>query len=96
MARDFINQMKKSKELTPLLELKYRGVSDAARELGGIARIRDTFIGFQDICMWMRSDAWRVCEGGVRQQRILVCLELPAVPKCFHSIVPIYIPLDGP
>jgi type I restriction enzyme R subunit len=34
-------------KLTPLLELKYRAVSDAARELGGIPRIRDTFIGFQ-------------------------------------------------
>jgi type I restriction enzyme R subunit len=34
-------------KLTPLLELKYRAVSDAARELGGIAAIRDAFIGFQ-------------------------------------------------
>lgn len=34
-------------KLTPLLELKYRAVSDAARELGGIPLIRDTFIGFQ-------------------------------------------------
>lgn len=34
-------------KLTPLLELKYRAVSDAAIDLGGIARIRDTFIGFQ-------------------------------------------------
>jgi len=34
-------------KLTPLLELKYRAVSDAARELGGITRIRDAFIGFQ-------------------------------------------------
>ena len=34
-------------KLTPLLELKYRAVSDATRELGGIAAIRDAFIGFQ-------------------------------------------------
>jgi hypothetical protein len=34
-------------KLTPLLELKYRAVSDAARDLGGIARIRETFVGFQ-------------------------------------------------
>ena len=34
-------------KLTPLLELKYRAVRDAARELGGIAAIRDAFIGFQ-------------------------------------------------
>lgn len=34
-------------KLTPLLELRYRAVSDAARELGGIPKIRETFIGFQ-------------------------------------------------
>ncbi len=34
-------------QLTHLLELKYNAVSDAAVELGGIATIRDTFIGFQ-------------------------------------------------
>lgn len=34
-------------KLTPLLELKYHGINDAARELGGIAQIRDTFLGFQ-------------------------------------------------
>ncbi len=34
-------------KLAPLLELKYRDVNDAARELGGIQRIRQTFIGFQ-------------------------------------------------
>jgi len=34
-------------KLTPLLELKYRDVNDAARELGGIQTIRQTFIGFQ-------------------------------------------------
>jgi type I restriction enzyme R subunit len=34
-------------KLPDLLELKYRAVSDAAAELGGVARIRDAFIGFQ-------------------------------------------------
>jgi type I restriction enzyme R subunit len=34
-------------KLTPLLELKYRAVADAARELGGIPKIRNAFIGFQ-------------------------------------------------
>jgi type I restriction enzyme, R subunit len=34
-------------KLPHLLELKYRAVSDAARELGGVAKIRDAFVGFQ-------------------------------------------------
>lgn len=34
-------------KLPELLAIKYRSVNDAAHELGGIARIRDTFIGFQ-------------------------------------------------
>lgn len=34
-------------KLPQLLALKYKTVNDAARELGGIARIRDTFVGFQ-------------------------------------------------
>jgi type I restriction enzyme R subunit len=34
-------------KLPHLLELKYRAVSDAAAELGGVAHIRDAFIGFQ-------------------------------------------------
>lgn len=34
-------------KLPDLLELKYQAVSDAAAELGGVARIRDAFIGFQ-------------------------------------------------
>jgi type I restriction enzyme R subunit len=33
--------------LPELLELKYKGVRDAAAELGGVARIRETFVGFQ-------------------------------------------------
>ena len=34
-------------KLPHLLELKYRAVSDAAAELGGAAKIRDAFVGFQ-------------------------------------------------
>lgn len=34
-------------KLPQLLQLKYRGVSDAAAELGGAARTRDAFVGFQ-------------------------------------------------
>ncbi|ANV99339.1 EcoAI/FtnUII family type I restriction enzme subunit R [Bradyrhizobium icense] len=44
--KEGVGELDQSK-LTPLLELKYRAVSDAARELGGIPKIRDTFIGFQ-------------------------------------------------
>ena len=44
--KEGVGELDQSK-LTPLLELKYRAVSDAARELGGISTIRDTFIGFQ-------------------------------------------------
>ena len=41
-----VGQLDDSK-LPQLLSIKYRAVNDAARELGGIARIRETFIGFQ-------------------------------------------------
>jgi type I restriction enzyme R subunit len=34
-------------KLSPLLILKYNAITDAKRELGNIASIRDTFIGFQ-------------------------------------------------
>jgi type I restriction enzyme M protein len=34
-------------KLPHLLELKYRAVSDAAAQLGGVVQIRDAFIGFQ-------------------------------------------------
>lgn len=34
-------------KLPDLLELKYRATSDAAAQLGGVAKIRDAFIGFQ-------------------------------------------------
>jgi len=34
-------------KLPHLLELKYKAVSDAAQELGGVAKIRDAFVGFQ-------------------------------------------------
>lgn len=43
-------------KLTPLLELKYRNIADAVRELGGIAAIRDTFVGFQK---YLYSDVTR-------------------------------------
>lgn len=43
-------------KLTPLLELKYRNVADAVRELGSIAAIRDTFVGFQK---YLYSDVTR-------------------------------------
>ena len=34
-------------QLPHLLELKYHAVSDAAEKLGGVARIREIFFGFQ-------------------------------------------------
>ena len=34
-------------KLPHLLELKYKAVTDAAEQLGGVARIRDAFVGFQ-------------------------------------------------
>ena len=34
-------------KLTPLLQLKYKAIDDAKKELGDIASIRNTFIGFQ-------------------------------------------------
>jgi type I restriction enzyme R subunit len=34
-------------KLPTLLELKYRAVDDAAKSLGGVARIREAFVGFQ-------------------------------------------------
>ncbi|MGZ9097774.1 MAG: EcoAI/FtnUII family type I restriction enzme subunit R [Micavibrio sp.] len=34
-------------KLPQLLALKYRAVSDAAEQLGGVSRIRDAFVGFQ-------------------------------------------------
>jgi type I restriction enzyme R subunit len=53
--KEGVGELDQSK-LTPLLELKYRAVSDAARELGGIPKIRDTFIGFQK---YLYADASR-------------------------------------
>lgn len=44
--KEGVGELDQSK-LTPLLELRYRAVSDAARELGGIPKIRETFIDFQ-------------------------------------------------
>jgi type I restriction enzyme, R subunit len=34
-------------KLPALLQLRYRAINDAAQELGGVARIRDAFVGFQ-------------------------------------------------
>ena len=36
-------------KLSHLLELKYHTINDAAEQLGGVAAIRDAFIGFQRI-----------------------------------------------
>jgi type I restriction enzyme, R subunit len=44
--KEGVEELDQSK-LTPLLEIKYRTMNDAARELGGIPKIRATFIGFQ-------------------------------------------------
>ena len=35
-------------KLPDLLELKYKGVREAAELLGGVGRIRETFVGFQE------------------------------------------------
>ena len=35
-------------KLPELLNLKYKAIADAKRELGAIPEIRDTFIGFQE------------------------------------------------
>lgn len=44
--REGVGELDQAK-LPDLLELKYQAVSDAAAELGGVARIREAFIGFQ-------------------------------------------------
>lgn len=44
--KEGVGELDQSK-LPDLLELKYQAVSDAALELGGAARIREAFIGFQ-------------------------------------------------
>jgi type I restriction enzyme R subunit len=36
-------------KLPDLLELKYHAISDAAHELGGVAKIKDAFVGFQKV-----------------------------------------------
>ena len=41
-----VGELDQSK-LPHLLELKYRAVSDAAAQLGGVDKIRDAFVGFQ-------------------------------------------------
>ena len=44
--REGVDELDDSK-LPDLLELKYKAIADAKRELGGTKSIRDTFIGFQ-------------------------------------------------
>ncbi len=44
--REGVGELDQAK-LPILLELKYRGIDDAATQLGGVPRIRDAFIGFQ-------------------------------------------------
>jgi type I restriction enzyme R subunit len=45
--RDGVEELDDSK-LPSLLELKYKAIADAKRELGDIKSIRQTFIGFQE------------------------------------------------
>lgn len=44
--RDGVDELD-DKKLPELLELKYKAIADAKRELGSIKLIRETFIGFQ-------------------------------------------------
>lgn len=44
--KEGVGELDQSK-LSPLLQLKYRAVSDAAKVLGGIPNIRSAFVGFQ-------------------------------------------------
>ncbi|MFY0685311.1 MAG: DEAD/DEAH box helicase family protein [Balneola sp.] len=50
--RDGVSELDDSK-LPELLELKYRALANAKRELGTIPKIRETFIGFQE---WLYKD----------------------------------------
>ena len=45
--KEGVNELDDSK-LPDLLELKYKAIADAKRELGDIKSIRETFIGFQE------------------------------------------------
>lgn len=45
--RDGVDELD-DKKLPELLELKYKAIADAKRELGSIKSIRETFIGFQE------------------------------------------------
>jgi type I restriction enzyme R subunit len=44
--REGVGELDQAK-LPNLLELRYRAISDAALELGGVAKIREAFVGFQ-------------------------------------------------
>jgi len=45
--RDGVDELD-DKKLPELLELKYKAIADAKRELGSIKSIRETFVGFQE------------------------------------------------
>jgi type I restriction enzyme R subunit len=45
--KEGVDELDDSK-LPNLLELKYKAIADAKRELGDIKSIRETFIGFQE------------------------------------------------
>ncbi|MEL6390860.1 MAG: type I restriction-modification enzyme R subunit C-terminal domain-containing protein, partial [Bacteroidota bacterium] len=45
--KEGVNELDDTK-LPDLLELKYKAIADAKRELGNIKSIRETFIGFQE------------------------------------------------
>ena len=44
--KDGVQELNEEK-LPPLLLLKYKSIPDAQKEFGDIARIRETFVGFQ-------------------------------------------------
>ena len=44
--REGVGELDQAK-LPHLLELRYRAIGDAAAELGGVAKIREAFVGFQ-------------------------------------------------
>ena len=44
--REGVGELDQAK-LPHLLELRYRAISDAASELGGVGKIREAFVGFQ-------------------------------------------------
>jgi type I restriction enzyme R subunit len=51
--RDGVAELQPEK-LSVILQLKYKSIPDATRELGEVARIRETFVGFQK---WLYGSA---------------------------------------